>query len=130
MNTDANGRIFLNWNTKFYKQTGLEFIKKPIEAPFVIFGTTAEGITNPVPTPAGAKYPHEIQANILHNLITGTAPSQPTWAPGVEYTGNLHRITTSGLCHKECVSFHPCTRTFVGCRFIWSLACYINLPTC
>jgi len=84
MNTDANGRIFLNWNTKFYKQTGLEFLKNPIEAPFVIFGTTAEGITNPVPTPAGAKYPHEIQANILHNLITGTAPSQPTWATGVE----------------------------------------------
>ena len=84
MNTDANGRIFLNWNTKFYKQTGLEFLKNPIEAPFVIFGTTAEGITNPVPTPAGAKYPHEIQANILHNLITGTAPSQPSWAPGIE----------------------------------------------
>ena len=61
MNTDANGRIWLNWNTKFYKQTGMEFINNPIEAPFVIFGTTAEGITNPVPTPAGAKYPHEIQ---------------------------------------------------------------------
>ena len=86
MNTDANGRIWLNWNTKFYKQSGMEFINNPIDAPFVIFGTTAEGITNPVPTPAGAKYPHEIQANILHNLITGTAPSQPVWAIGVEYT--------------------------------------------
>ena len=85
MNTDANGRIFLNWNTKFHKQTGMEFLKNPIEAPFVIFGTTAEGVTNPVPTPAGAKYPHEIQANILHNLITGTSPSTPTWATGVEY---------------------------------------------
>lgn len=84
MNTDANGRIFLNWNTKFYKQTGLEFLKNPIEAPFIIFGTTAEGVTNPVPTPAGAKYPHEIQANILHNLITGTAPSIPTWVLGAE----------------------------------------------
>ena len=89
MNTDANGRIWLNWNTKFYKQTGMEFINNPIEAPFVIFGTTAEGITNPVPTPAGAKYPHEIQANILHNLITGTAPSQPSWAIGLEYTAAL-----------------------------------------
>ena len=86
MNTDANGRIYLNWNTKFYKQTGMEFINNPIEAPFVIFGTTAEGVTNPVPTPAGAKYPHEIQANILHNLITGSAPSTPTWATFVEYT--------------------------------------------
>ena len=87
MNTDANGRIYLNWNTKFYKQTGLDFINNPIEAPFVIFGTTAEGITNPVPTPAGPKYPHEIQANILHNLITGTAPSTPTWALGAELGG-------------------------------------------
>ena len=92
MNTDANGRIFLNWNTKFYKQTGLEFLKNPIEAPFVIFGTTAEGITNPVPTPAGPKYPHEIQANILHNLITGTAPSNPTWAIGVEFGGTFFAL--------------------------------------
>ena len=89
MNTDANGRIFLNWNTNFYTQSGTEFINNPINAPFVIFGTTAEGITNPVPTPAGAKYPHEIQANILHNLITGTAPSQPTWSTGVEIIATL-----------------------------------------
>ena len=89
MNTDANGRIFLNWNTKFYKQTGLEFLKNPINAPFVIFGTTAEGITNPVPTPAGPKYPHEIQANILHNLITGSAPSIPTWVFAVELAGTF-----------------------------------------
>ena len=89
MNTDANGRIFLNWNTKFYKQTGLDFLKNPIEAPFVIFGTTAEGITNPVPTPAGPKYAHEIQANILHNLITGAAPSIPTWVFAVELAGTF-----------------------------------------
>ena len=89
MNTDANGRIYLNWNTNFYKQTASAFIKEPIEAPFVIFGTTAEGITNPVPTPAGPKYPHEIQANILHNLVTGTAPSTPVWAQAVEIMGTL-----------------------------------------
>ena len=84
MNTDANARIFLDWNTNFYKQTGLEFLTNPIDAPFVIFGVTAEGVVNPTPTPAGLKYPHEIQANILHNLINGSAPSTPTWARGVE----------------------------------------------
>lgn len=89
MNTDANGRIFLDWNTKFYKQTASEFLEKPIPAPFVIFGVTAEGVNNPVPTPAGAKYPHEIQANILHNLINGSAPSTPTWAGGAELAGTL-----------------------------------------
>jgi adenylate cyclase len=54
MKTDANARIFLDWNT---------------------------------PTPAGLKYPHEIQANILHNLINGSAPSTPTWAPAGELFG-------------------------------------------
>ena len=84
MNTDANGRIFLDWNTTFYKQTAAEYMTDPIAAPFVIFGVTAEGVVNPTPTPAGLKYPHEIQANILHNLINGSAPSTPTWAKGAE----------------------------------------------
>ena len=92
MNTDANGRIYLNWNTKFYKQTAVEFLNNPIQAPFTIFGSTAEGITNPIATPAGAKYPHEIQANILHNLIEGSAPSTPTWAVGVEYIASLFAL--------------------------------------
>ena len=82
MITDANGRIFLDWNTKFYRQSAAEFLANPIAAPFVIFGVTAEGVNNPVPTPAGAKYPHEIQANTLHNLIEGRALSTPTWSGG------------------------------------------------
>jgi adenylate cyclase len=101
MNTDANGRIFLNWNTKFYKQTGTEFINNPIEAPFVIVGTTAEGVTNPVPTPAGPKYPHEIQANILHNLIQGTAPSSPTWASAAEYGIALFALIILALATRS-----------------------------
>jgi adenylate cyclase len=101
MNTDANGRIYLNWNTKFYKQTAVEFINNPIEAPFTIFGTTAEGITNPIPTPAGAKYPHEIQANILHNLIEGTAPSTPSWAIGVEYIASLFALIVLAIASRS-----------------------------
>ena len=69
MNTDANGRIFLDWNTTFYKQSAAEYLTDPIEAPFVIFGVTAEGIANPTPTPAGLKYPHEIQAMAVPLLL-------------------------------------------------------------
>ena len=114
MNTDANGRIFLNWNTNFYKQSGLEFLNNPIEAPFVIFGTTAEGITNPVPTPAGAKYPHEIQANILHNLITGTAPSQPTWATGVEILGTFLGLLLLAFATRSVYLSIPALGLIVG----------------
>tara|TARA_B100000131_G_scaffold15744_1_gene16032 strand:- start:441 stop:2126 length:1686 start_codon:yes stop_codon:yes gene_type:complete len=84
MNTDANGNIWINTNVKFYRQTASEFLRSPVEAPFIIFGVTAEGVVNPVPTASGAKYPHEIQANILHNLIEGKAPSIPNWSAGVE----------------------------------------------
>ena len=84
MNTDANGNIWINTNVKFYRQTASEFLRNPMQAPFIIFGVTAEGVVNPVPTASGAKYPHEIQANILHNLIEGKAPSIPNWSAGVE----------------------------------------------
>ena len=114
MNTDANGRIWLNWNTKFYKQTGLEFLEKPIEAPFVIFGTTAEGITNPVPTPAGAKYPHEIQANILHNLITGTAPSSPVWASGAELFAGLIALLLLAIATRSIWFSLPTLALIIG----------------
>tara|TARA_B100000902_G_scaffold193261_1_gene184674 strand:- start:5727 stop:7490 length:1764 start_codon:yes stop_codon:yes gene_type:complete len=82
--TDPYSRIFLNWNTKFYRQSASDFMKAPIEAPFIIVGVTAEGVVNPVATPAGSMMPHELQANLLHNLIEGTSPSIPTWNVTVE----------------------------------------------
>ena len=114
MNTDANGRIWLNWNTKFYKQTASAFINDPIEAPFVIFGTTAEGITNPVPTPAGPKYPHEIQANILHNLVTGTAPSTPVWAQAAEIMGALIILVLLAFASRSVFLSLPVLALVVG----------------
>jgi len=54
-------------------------MKEPIPAPFVIFGVTAEGVAPLVATPAGPKYPHEIQGAVLNTLITGTPLSRPSW---------------------------------------------------
>ena len=83
--TDSNSRIWITSNIKFHRQTAAEFIQKPMEgAVFVIFGVTAEGVVNPVPTAGGAIYPHELQANVLHHLINGTSPVQPVWAAAAE----------------------------------------------
>ena len=82
--TDANARIWVQQNVKFRRQTASQYMQNPIPAPFVIFGVTAEGVTNPVPTAQGAVYPHEIQANVLHSLIEGNSPSIPTWSVAVE----------------------------------------------
>ena len=78
--TDENGRVFANWNTNFYKMSAGEFMLNPVEAPFVIFGVTAEGISPLIATPGGAKYPHEVQATVLSTLISGTPLSQPSWS--------------------------------------------------
>ena len=79
--TDANGRIWITSNVKFYRQSAAEFLREPMEgAVWVIVGVTAEGVVNPVPTAKGPMYPHEIQANILHHIAEGTSPVEPVWA--------------------------------------------------
>ena len=78
--TSENGTVWANWNTKFYRQTALEYLKEPIPAPFVIFGVTAEGVAPLVATPAGVKYPHDIQATVLNTIVNGNALSQPSWS--------------------------------------------------
>jgi len=85
ISTDSNARVWTTWNTQFYRQSAAEFLKQPLEgAVFVIFGVTAEGVANPIPTPVGPKFAHEVQANLLHGLINGNAPSEPVWAPAAE----------------------------------------------
>ena len=78
--TSENGTVWANWNTKFYRQTALDYLKEPIPAPFVIFGVTAEGVAPLVATPGGVKYPHDIQATVLNTIVNGNALSQPSWS--------------------------------------------------
>ena len=83
--TDANARVWITSNIDFFRQSAKDFLENPITgASFVIFGVTAEGVVNPVPTAKGMIYPHEVQANVLHHLILGTAPVQPVWAKTAE----------------------------------------------
>ena len=83
--TDANARVWMTSNIDFYRQSAKEYLENPITgASFVIFGVTAEGVVNPVPTAKGMVYPHEIQANVLHHLIEGTSPREPVWIQTAE----------------------------------------------
>ena len=83
--TDSNARVWITSNIDFYRQSAKEYLENPITgASFVIFGVTAEGVVNPVPTAKGMMYPHEVQANVLHLLILGTSPVQPIWAETAE----------------------------------------------
>ena len=50
----------------------------------LIFGITAEGYANPVSTPTGAMYPHEVQAHLIQTVLSGYEIQIPDWQPIAE----------------------------------------------
>jgi adenylate cyclase len=50
----------------------------------LLFGVTAEGYANPVATPLGAKYPHEVQAQLIQTVLSGVEIQIPDWQPIAE----------------------------------------------
>ena len=84
--TDYTGSIYVDWSNTFeryeYGETtehGLNPISD-LQGKTVIIGVTAEGISPLVTTPMGLKYPHDIQASVVHTLTGGKQLSRPQWA--------------------------------------------------
>jgi len=46
----------------------------------LVFGITAEGYSNPVATPTGAMYPHEVQAQLIQTVLSGVEIKIPDWS--------------------------------------------------
>ena len=62
-----------DFNIAFWNQ--FERISAVEELPadkILIWGLTATGLSNPVSTPMGAMYPHEVQANLIQTALTGS----------------------------------------------------------
>jgi adenylate cyclase len=69
----------------FWNQFEQISITDPLPAGKVLlFGITAEGYSNPVATPTGAMYPHEVQAQLIQTLISGEQITIPDWQPVLE----------------------------------------------
>ena len=61
-----------DFNIAFWNQ--FERVSAVDEIPadkILIWGLTASGLSNPVSTPMGAMYPHEVQANLIQTVLTG-----------------------------------------------------------
>lgn len=61
-----------DFNIAFWNQ--FERVSAVEEIPadkILIWGLTATGLSNPVSTPMGAMYPHEVQANLIQTVLTG-----------------------------------------------------------
>jgi adenylate cyclase len=83
VDTDNLGRIWIDWS-----QTSQPVPLLDLPADFagavVIVGTTAAGISNPVPTATGAVWPHEAQASVIGTMFNGVNIQRPDWADGAE----------------------------------------------
>ena len=67
------------WN-KFKQISILDLPNEKTEGKIYILGITAEGFTNPVPTPRGGVYPHEVQGHLIHTLKSGIQITEPDWS--------------------------------------------------
>lgn len=71
--TNPDGTAYIRFNNTF---DTIEYIPgtplPDLAGKFVIVGVSAEGISNPVPTPAGNILPQHIQANMLQNFVDGS----------------------------------------------------------
>ena len=69
----------------FWNQFETQSITEPLPSGKVlIFGVTAEGVSNPVSTPTGAMYPHEVQAHLIQTVLSGVEIQIPDWKPIAE----------------------------------------------
>ncbi len=76
--TDYTGSIYVDWTNTFERYQYGEQLPD-LQGKTVIIGVTAEGISPLVSTPMGLKYPHDIQASVIHTLTGGKQISRPQW---------------------------------------------------
>jgi len=87
--TDEYGRVFINPNYQFESYEIGAGPLPDLAGKIVILGVTAAGLSNPVATPSGAQYPHQLQASILETLIIGDSVSIPNWTQLVDLAALL-----------------------------------------
>jgi len=69
ISTTPTGDVMISyWNT-FQRISAVDLPESNLEGKILIWGLTAEGLNNPVSTPMGVMYPHEVQANLIQTVL-------------------------------------------------------------
>jgi adenylate cyclase len=71
INTDANGRVWINFKYKFDSMSYTDNDWSKIKGKIVVIALTAEGLSNTVATPVGIAYGHEVSMQTLQMLVDG-----------------------------------------------------------
>ena len=91
--TLGDGSIYVSFWNQFESISAADVTPENTAGKFLIWGVTAEGVANPTPTPVGAMYPHEVQANMLQTILQGNTIVRPDYADVLE----LAIIAVAGL---------------------------------
>jgi adenylate cyclase len=90
--TNPDGSVWINWNVKMDRYEWMKDSLPDLQGKTVIVGVTAEGVENPIPTPAGLQYAHQVQGAVLATLLTQNYGSssammiaRPMWADLFEW---------------------------------------------
>lgn len=83
ISTDSLGRVWIDYSQK-NQSYSLTELPKDFNGAIVMVGTTAAGLSNPVPTSIGAVYPHDLQATVLGTMMNGVIIQRPDYSDGLE----------------------------------------------
>ena len=79
--TTPQGDLMISYWNKFKRYSFTDTLPENV---ILVFGVTAEGYNNPVSTPMGVMYPHEVQANLIQTALTGVQIQQSYFLEFVE----------------------------------------------
>ena len=74
--TTPTADVMISYWNDFDRISAADLSNSNIQGEILVWGLTAEGLNNPVSTPVGVMYPHEVQGNILHSVSTGVQIQQ------------------------------------------------------
>ena len=74
--TTSTSDVMVTYWNKFQRISAVDLQDSNVEGKILVWGLTAEGLNNPVSTPVGVMYPHEVQANHIQTVLSGVQIQQ------------------------------------------------------
>jgi adenylate cyclase len=84
ISTTPTGDVMISYWNKFQRISAIDLPESGLNSKILIWGLTAEGLNNPVSTPMGVLYPHEVQANLIQTVLQDTRIQQSYYLEQLE----------------------------------------------
>jgi len=76
ISTTPTSDVMISYWNGFQRISAVDLPDSNLENKILVWGLTAEGLNNPVSTPMGVMYPHEVQAHLIQTVLSGVQIKQ------------------------------------------------------